>query len=328
MKKRGLTLVEILVVVGIIAVLISLLIPAMAATRAHSRTAACVNNLHQIGTALTEKVVKGLRPKAEAWPSVPMDSFPTKSMYLCPEVIANGENTATDKNFVLSKLMLLNTPRAVQISFADPSHQGSGKMYLGTNNGSDARGDYIDVGISDTSTVNFSGQNNNDPHDGWIRIYTNDGGTGRVVAKLLVYNCGEPNCVLYDGKPIFIAGDDPANISNPADPFYGWLGPPGSTKITNNMETEIVAAPCNYGMVKGSEKFTLADRIWVADYIETVIDPGLGDSFDKLDLSKRHRGKLNLLMNDCSVRQQTPDQIKPSLQSNKAMWGLDPNSSN
>ncbi len=74
LTRRGFTLVELLVVIGIIALLISILMPALSKARESANAVACSSNMRQIGQALMMYVNdnKGYLPApwmdGESWP--------------------------------------------------------------------------------------------------------------------------------------------------------------------------------------------------------------------------------------------------------------------
>jgi prepilin-type N-terminal cleavage/methylation domain-containing protein len=123
--RKAFTLVELLIVIGIIVVLLSILMPAFSAARSQSVAVRCMNNLRQLGFGLLQYAADNrgnfpenvTTPEPEYWytlvssylPPVPVGAS-TASIYVCP-----ADDTAS-----LSYAMNLWASSAVNKSFLKP----------------------------------------------------------------------------------------------------------------------------------------------------------------------------------------------------------------
>jgi len=321
MNRRAFTLVELLIVIVILGLLLALLVPAVQQAWTLARTTICRDNLYHIyqtfamSSADSSRRVGGTMffPKSAQWLGTVIKYSETSNILLCPESDKEAQTEVATGN-PLSRMVYVHKPRNFQIPFDDPGHQGFGHMNLGTWMGSDDRGEYIEIGLNDNVPISQDYWNDWESHDGIIRIYLSTG--GKTIAKLMRYDCSEYNCVLYDGKPLFVSEGD---TDDPASPMYGWLGP-GTSK--NGMEVSLGAAVvCSYGMAKGAEQFGAAHhKILVMDYDEYIADPTISKMQELLPKAARHSGQINILFTDGSVLSFGPTEIDPLIPGHADLW--------
>lgn len=139
---RAFTLVELLVVIGIIALLISVLLPALAGARRSANTVKCLSNLRQIGTAfqLYAQTHKGFWPVAVHEPASHRPIPQERRWYdLIAEYVSSVRmQTATDIAQIRQNSVIWGCPEWSKIyeydpsDFADQVRPGYGMNYYPT----------------------------------------------------------------------------------------------------------------------------------------------------------------------------------------------------
>jgi prepilin-type N-terminal cleavage/methylation domain-containing protein len=140
-RRRGLTLVEVLVVIAVIGILVGLLLPAVMSARSSARRSQCANNLRELGAAVHQFHERnGTLPTYwGAMKNRGSELYGPWIMYLLPDL---GEQPFFDQ-FVQSTGTTIETGSYVAGAMLDPG---------------DSDGDnYVPGTWQQTSTINFTG---------------------------------------------------------------------------------------------------------------------------------------------------------------------------
>jgi prepilin-type N-terminal cleavage/methylation domain-containing protein len=327
MKRRGFTLVELMVVISIVAILVTIVLPSMGPVLSLARATVCRGNLRRLSDAFSissgSKAVRGadgfgagrvLRafPEPMAWPSIPADAVPDPDIYTCPEDPVKISFTT------MLKKLEYKCPYGL---FPLITTDGVSSFYH-ARRGSDEKGSYTEYHLQDDEG---NGQLEQFRWHGWydidgfVRVY--DSGLLWIPSSIPdtpefsgayvvtpgrrdgLNTCGDLNAIYYNGEPAFGQEGMLRNHRNEWHQLPNWR-----------------SSVSNYGINSYIHRYPYGTkRIVLVDYKELIVEVDTPVEAEELLLdSARHLGMVNYLRGDGSVKTATPMDISPRLDPN--LW--------
>jgi prepilin-type N-terminal cleavage/methylation domain-containing protein/prepilin-type processing-associated H-X9-DG protein len=308
MRRQGFTLVELMVVIGIIVLLVAAILPSFQSSYSVARRTLCMNNLSQIMAGIKMARVKHAPalgrplPEKSEWPGLAYEGAPDVGLFRCPEDPREGEPLD-----VIPNLYYQSGITGEMLAFNPGDRNSQGEKSCATRRGVDAEGAYSEFVIEENPYYEsvFVGSPrylelcvNPGPNrtyagcdfsnnDGVWRVYDNI--NGNRVVRLVYYTCGLENRLWYKGQNMWpgLAGHKYPDTKDQL------LLPPAfatSYALNENLDKKYLVRP-----------ETIVALDFMEQFARPTTDGGFQQKLDSPD-SSRHRGACNVLTADCSVR--------------------------
>ncbi len=324
MKKRAFTLAELMVVIGIIALLVMLVSPSLMKGLNLARRTICQNNLARLSTVLPKASgINFIRPNSvsqlseyfpdwQMWPAQAFQTISDPALFRCPE---DDSPQTMDYSAVHKRVTFRSSyGGGVEINLA--TQLGDNNYYLGRTGFDSVKGKYSEYVFEEAGNIlvwavtpgygDFWIPTNH--NDGFIRIYNL---TGELV--VIACNCGGDNQLWIDNKPAF--GPDAGNLQH--------------TQLNRNVGKTLkigsgVSTLASYGVNSYAHRYPYSSSVLVlmdytGDGVSMCADPDEPAKVrEQLLKSLRHLDRLNILKTDGSVQAMGLSNIDPAL--NRQLW--------